>query len=76
MKLCQRGLNFVQISDDYGKVRICTWTKDAEASCLVEQSFADIWMGERTQKKRERLAKGDYSLCIVDDCPYLSKNHK
>lgn len=74
MRLCNRGLNFVQVSDDIGKVRICTWTHDAVVGYLTENSFEEIWNGELANKMRRRLVDGDYSLCIYDDCPYLSRN--
>lgn len=74
MKLCERGLNFIQVSDDYGLIRICTWTKDAEVGNLLDSTFDEVWNGEKARRMRSRLANEDYSLCILDDCPYLSNN--
>ena len=72
MRLCKRGLNFVQIYDDLGSVRICSWTKDGYVGNLLENSLEEIYHGEKANKLRNRLAQGDYSLCNVDDCPWLA----
>ena len=73
MRLCERGLDFVQVSNASGDVRICTWTTDAIVGNLLESSFEEIWKGERANNLRKRLAAGDYSKCIIDDCLYLAK---
>lgn len=74
MRLCDRGLNFVQIFDDSGNVRICSWTKDGCVGNLLDNSFEEIYHGAKAEKIRTRLAKGDYCDCNVDDCPWLACN--
>ena len=74
MRLCDRILNFVQIIDYKGNVRLCGWLDDNIIGCLSDQSMKDIYHGERANELRRRIAKGDYSLCNVDACPYLAMN--
>ncbi len=73
-KICDRGLNYFQVSDDRGKVRICTWTFDCNIGNLVDQTFEEVWYGKRACQMRDRLIAQDYSKCVWGDCPYLSKN--
>lgn len=72
MRICERALNFVQIIDHEGTVRICGWLKDNIIGKLSESSFEEIWKGEKAERLRKKLMAQDYSSCIVDACPYLS----
>lgn len=73
MKICTRGLNFIQVYDDYGNVRICGWTEDGSTiGNLVDNSFEEVFLGDKARKVRDRLACGDYSKCRIDECPWLS----
>lgn len=75
MRLCNRGLNFIQIFDDSGNVRICSWRKDGGVvGSLLDNSFEEIYHGVRAEKIRSQLAQGDYCNCNVDDCPWLACN--
>lgn len=74
MKLCERGLNFVQIYDDMGNVRICSWTRDGYLGSLLDKSFEELYHGEIANRVRDRLIRGDYCECKVDDCPWLACN--
>lgn len=79
MKICDRGLNFVQIYNDTGDVRICSWTRDGYVGNLLDNSFEEVYNSDAAKQLRNRLISGDYSKCNVDDCPYLTccdiKNH-
>lgn len=72
MKLCDRGLNFLQIYDDLGDVRVCSWTRDGYLGSLLDYDFSELFHGEQARKVRERLSKDDYCGCNRDDCPYLA----
>lgn len=74
MKLCERGLNGIQIYNDLGDVRICGWISDAYIGNLLEHSFEEVYHGEAANKVRNRLAIGDYSKCNKDDCHWLACN--
>ncbi|MBR2045512.1 MAG: radical SAM protein [Agathobacter sp.] len=65
-------MNFIQVTDDFGNVRSCSWIRDAFVGNLLEESFEKIYHGELASKVRERLSACDYSLCNRDDCPWLS----
>lgn len=75
MKLCERGLNFLQVYDDYGNVRLCAWIVDgSNIGNLLDSSVDEVFHGEKAQSVRNRLGCGDYSKCIIDNCPWLSCN--
>lgn len=72
MKICQRGLNFIQVIDYRGTVRLCCWINNNEIGNLSNQSLKEIYHGEQAEKIRRKLSNGDYSDCNVDACPYLA----
>lgn len=72
MKLCNRGLNWIQVIDHKGTVRICSWMENNEIGKLTEHSMEELFHGEVANGIRKKLSCGDYSDCIVDGCPYLS----
>ena len=74
MRICNTGLNFFQVNNDLGDCRICAWTTDCYVGNLIDQSYEEIWNGKRACALRNRLINQDYSKCIIDNCPYLSKN--
>ena len=74
MKICERGLNFVQIINSDGDVRICGWINDNIIGNLQTETMEQIWNGKKAREIRNQLAKDDYSNCIVDACPWLA-NH-
>lgn len=80
MKICERILNFVQIIDHCGTVRLCGWLNDNVIGSLSCQSMKEIYHSEHANELRQRLANNDYSLCNIDACPYLAMddidNHK
>lgn len=71
-KICERLLNFVQIIDHKGTVRLCGWLKNSVIGELSCKSMKDIYHGEHAEELRDKLSRGDYSLCDVDACPYLA----
>lgn len=73
-KICKRLLDFVQIIDYKGTVRLCSWINDNVIGSLSSQSMKDIYHGERANELREKLINADYSMCNVDACPYLAMN--
>lgn len=71
-KICERLLNFVQIVDYKGTVRLCGWLNDNIIGSISDQSMKEIYHSEHANELREKLMNGDYSLCNVDACPYLA----
>ena len=72
MRLCERALNFLQIIDYKGTVRLCGWIMNNEIGSLSEQSMLEIWNGEKAWAIRNKLAAEDYSECVVDGCPFCA----
>lgn len=73
-KICERLLNFVQIIDYKGTVRLCSWINNNVIGTLSSQSMKEIYHGECANELRKKIIDGDYSLCNVDACPYLAMN--
>lgn len=75
MRICERALNFLQIINVDGDVRLCCWLKDGGViGNLSENSLYEIWHGEKAELIRDRLIQHDYSNCSIDACPYLAMN--
>ncbi len=82
MRICKRGLNYIQIYNGNGDVRICSWLKrgcdgrdGGYIGNLLENSFYDIYHGDRANEIRKKMICGDYSICSQGgNCPYIA-NH-
>ena len=74
MRVCERALNFFQIYDGDGSVRLCSWTRDGYIGKLTENSIHELYNSPQAMKVKERHANDDYTLCKVDACPYLAMN--
>lgn len=72
MKICKRALNFMQIMDVGGNVRICSWANNNVIGNLFEDDLYTIYHGEKADAFRQRLLEGDFSDCPKDNCPYLA----
>jgi len=78
MRICYRGLNRVQIVNADGDMRICSWIDDGKnghIGKLTEHSLYDIYHGSDAQKIREAFLDNDYSICSIDNCPYVANNN-
>lgn len=75
MKLCERALDFVQIINDNGDVRLCSWQYDGGViGNLLEQPMQEIYHSTQANLIRERHANQDYSNCNPDSCPYVAND--
>lgn len=74
MKICGRGLNWIQVCDENGLVNVCCWRGEAKIGNLLQDSFYDIYHGKTAQKIRTELINGDYSGCRIEYCPFLANN--
>lgn len=73
MKICKRGLNFIQLTDARGGVRICGWMKKCYiGSLLDDKTLEEIYHGELAKEVRSHLIDGTYVDCQVDNCPWLA----
>lgn len=73
-KICERALNWFQIYDCEGNVRLCSWTRDGKIGSLMDHSVEELYHDDCANRVRERLTSGDYSECKMDACPYLAMN--
>ena len=75
MKICADVFNRTQIYDPWGSTCLCSWAHSFIGR-LTENTFEELWNGERAQNFFKRLAKQDYSLCDAHNCPYLASEDK
>lgn len=72
MKICKRGLDFIQVIDAYGNCRICSWNRNNYIGSLLEDDLKTIYHGNMADKVRKPLIEGTYDDCPIDNCPYLA----
>lgn len=76
MKICNRALNRVQITNDDGEVRLCGWQKDGGViGRLINNTFEEIYNGPAANLIRERHLAEDYSNCNPNACPYVANDN-
>ena len=73
-RICERALNWVQIIDHQGTVRLCGWLNDNIIGSLSCENMKEIYHSGHANELRQRLLQNDYSLCNIDACPYLAMN--
>lgn len=74
MRICGRAVNFIQIVNAEGDVRVCGWNNNNIIGNLLKQDIREILHSKEANELRQALAKGDYSNCDTDNCPYLANN--
>lgn len=72
MKICERGLNFVQVIDAHGEVRVCGWNRGNLIGSLLEEDLHAIYHGKAAERMRKPMIDGTYTDCQIDHCPYLA----
>lgn len=72
MKICKRGLNFVQVTDAHGTCRMCSWSKNNIIGSLLNDSLSNIYKGEKATFFRSKLIDNNYEDCPTDNCPFLA----
>lgn len=74
MKVCQRGWEYAQISDETGMVEICSWATAnyQPIGSLSNNSMYEIWHGEKAEKFRDSLRDGSYRYCEKQRCPWMA----
>lgn len=72
MKICERGLNFIQIIDAHGEVRVCGWNRGNIIGSLLEDDLHTIYHGKAAERVRKPMIDGTYTDCQVDHCPFLA----
>lgn len=72
MKICERVMDFIQVIDANGGVRVCGWNRNNYIGSLLENTMEEIYAGEKSQAIRKKMAEGNYEDCNVDNCPWLA----
>ena len=72
-KLCKHPFNSIQIQNT-GEVYCCCcyWTDFYSFGNIFEQSFDEIWNGEKAQRFREQFLNQEFKYCKLNECePYI-----
>lgn len=72
MKICERGLNFIQVIDANGEVRVCSWSRGNKIGSLLEKDLKTIYHSKEADRVRRPMIEGTYADCQVDQCPFLA----
>lgn len=73
MRICNRAINFVQVVNAEGDVRLCSWLKDGGIiGRLTNNSMEEIYHSEQAELVKNRHLQHDYSNCDVNTCPYVA----
>lgn len=73
MKLCRRAIEMVQVVDEEGTVRLCSWQKDGGIiGRLTDNSMEEIYNSKAARLIRERHLNRDYSNCNPNACPFVA----
>lgn len=75
MKTCKRLIDFVQIINAEGEVRLCSWSLNNIVGNLQEEDITTILRGEKAKELRRKIAAGDFSNCPADNCPYIANGN-
>lgn len=76
MKICNRAINFVQIVNADGDVRLCSWQKDGGIiGRLTDSSMHEIYHSTQAELIKSRHLNHDYSNCNVNTCPFVANEN-
>ncbi|MCR5608116.1 MAG: SPASM domain-containing protein [Lachnospiraceae bacterium] len=76
MKLCRRAKDFVQIINEDGAVRLCSWLYDGGIiGYLSKNSLEEIYHSNEAELIRDMHAKGDHSNCNPNQCPWVANRN-
>lgn len=75
LHLCRRTVDFVQVINADGAVRLCSWLKDGGViGYLTQNSLEEIYHSHEAELIRKMHAEGDHSNCNPNTCPYVANN--
>lgn len=75
MRICNRAINFVQIINEDGAVRLCSWLHDGGViGHLTKNSLEEIYHSEEARLIQDMHCDGDHSNCNPNQCPYVANN--
>ena len=69
---CTRAFDHVQLLDNGEMTPCCPpWVDHYSIGNINEQSYEEIWNGEKAQKFRESILDGSFRYCNAKSCPHL-----
>lgn len=71
-RYCSRPFRALHM-DPGGNLRVCSWT-DATIGNILEETFEDIWMGEKANMVRESVRNQSFEFCRSVSCPCLEND--
>lgn len=74
MRTCLKTINYVQVINAEGDVRVCGWNHNNIIGNLLEQDMPEIMHGKKADELRSAIAAGDYSNCPAENCIYQANN--
>lgn len=76
MELCRRAIEFIQVINEDGEVRICGWLKDGGViGKLSDNTMEEIYHSAEANLIREYHLNRDYSNCNPNTCPFVANNN-
>lgn len=76
MELCRRTIEFVQVINENGQVRLCGWLKDGGViGKLTDNTMEEIYHSTEAELIREYHLNRDYSNCNPNACPFVANNN-
>ncbi len=76
MELCRRTIEFVQVINENGEVRLCSWLKDGGIiGRLTDNTMEEIYHSSEAELIREYHLNKNYSNCNPNACPYVANNN-
>ena len=74
MKVCRRALDWLQVINAEGDVRVCSWMPDGIIGNLGINTITEIMRGDKHKEILKPMAEGKFPKCHSDNCPYMSNN--
>lgn len=76
MELCRRAIEFIQVCNEEGEVRICGWLKDGGIiGRLADNTMEEIYHSAEAELIRTYHVNKDYSNCNPNACPFVANNN-
>ena len=75
MRICKRAVDFVQVINENGDVRLCSWLYDGGViGRLTEKTMKEIYHSKEAELIQEYHCNGNHSNCNPNACPYVAND--
>lgn len=77
LRFCSWPFEYLYLDNYKGDIALCPWMQwdHIYIGNIFKQHFHDIWYGEKAEKIRDCIRKGDYSICRLEGCPFLQNKN-